>query len=132
MYPASAQEDMRGIGDRMLAAEDLLDGLAMDLDIDLSSMKAAIESASLQFEYLIVECEYPGGDSEDFYIGRMASIDDDMLQFDRFDALGQWEETSASIPISSITLVQFNTPYILKFSKYLKGVPPRKNETPRP
>jgi hypothetical protein len=110
--------------DRMLAGEDLLDGLELDLRFDLTSMQSAIESIAREYGRLIIECEDQDEDVEDFYIGQVVSIGGDTVQFDHFDGLGQWEESAASVPLEEITLLQFETPYIHRFWKYVSGTAP--------
>jgi len=112
--------------DRMLAGEDLLDGLKFDLRIDLTSMQSAIESIARECERLIIECEDRNEDVEDFYIGQVVSIGGESVQFDHFDGLGRWEESAASIPLEEITLLQFETPYTHRFWKYVGGTAPNK------
>ena len=59
--------------DRMLTAEGLLDGLNLTAEIDLSSLRAAIESIDRHYHRMIIECEMEGEDDEDFYIGTLVS-----------------------------------------------------------
>lgn len=54
-------------------------------------------------------------------IGRIDSTTETALVFHHFDGLGQWEEEPAAISLDEITLVQFDTPYIKHFSKYVGG-----------
>jgi hypothetical protein len=115
--------------DRMLKSEGLLGGLNLTAPIDITSIHKVIDSIARQYRRLIVECEERREDLEDFYIGQVASVDDDILRFDHFDGLGQWEKTTASIPLDEITLLQFETPYIQRFWKYLTGTAP--NEVSR-
>jgi hypothetical protein len=109
---------------RMLSGEGLLGGLDMAAPIDLTSMRTAVESIHQHFRRLIVECEERDEELEDFYIGTLVSIDDGELRFDHFDGLGQWSEVPATIQVDEITLVQFETPYIHQFWKYLSGPAP--------
>ena len=108
----------------MLAGEALLDGLKLDLRIDLTSIQSAIESIAREYGRLIIECEDRDEDIEDFYIGQAISIGGDSVQFDHFDGLGRWEKSAASIPLEEITLLQFETPYIHRFWKYVSGTAP--------
>lgn len=105
--------------DRMLAAEGLLDGLNLTAEIDLSTMRAVIESIDRHFHRMIVECEMEEEDDEDFYIGKLAALNDTELQFYHFDGLGRWESEAAIVPLAEITLIQFETPYIQRFWRYI-------------
>lgn len=112
--------------DRMLAAEGLVDGLNLTAEIDLSSMRLAIESIDRHFHRMIVECEMDNEDDEDFYIGKLVSCNESRLCFDSFDGFGHWDEDPTDIPLVEISLVQFETPYIQRFWKYI-GVPPARD-----
>lgn len=110
--------------DRMLAGEGLLGGLELQHTIDLSSMQCAITSIQQYFGRLIIECEDAAEDIEDFYIGCVVNVGDSVVAFDHFDGLGKWEEESAEIDLDEITLLQFQTPYIQRFWKYVNGTAP--------
>jgi hypothetical protein len=107
----------------ILSGEGLLEGLKVPLNLDLTGVRTAIETISEQFGLMIVECEEQDEEEEDFYIGKVASVDDDRLRFFHFDALGMWRKRASSIPCDEITLLQFETPYIQIFSRYLKNAP---------
>ena len=109
--------------DRMLLGEGLLGGLQRQMVIDLAGIKTAIQSIDEQFRLMIVECEEEEENLQDFYIGQLESATEAALMFHHFDGLGQWAEEPAEISLKEITLVQFDTPYIRHFSKYLHGRP---------
>jgi hypothetical protein len=109
--------------DRMLRGEELLGGLDRELEVDLNTIRAAIESVSRQFKLMTVQCEDAEEDVQDFYIGQVVSFEGTELIFDAFDALGQWNDESSRVLLDEITMVQFETPYIRHFSKYLTGSP---------
>ena len=107
--------------ENMLRAEGLLGGLDFAAQIDLSSMRSAIGSISECFENLIIECEDDDEDTQDFYIGSLVLATFDCITFRDFDGYGYWEAEPAEIDIDDITKVQFDTPYIRVFSKYLRS-----------
>ena len=109
--------------ENMLRAEELLKGLDFADKLDLSSMRSAIESISERFEHLIIECEDDDEDVQDYYIGSLVSADFDCITFRHFDGYGYWEAEPSKIDINEITKVQFDTPYIRVFSKYLRCGP---------
>lgn len=109
--------------DHMLVAEGLLHGLDQVPPINLRSISTAAVSAAEQFGMLIVECEELDEDIQGFYIGKLVSADDDALAFDNFDALGCWNETTHRIEWNEITLIQVDSAYLKRFSRYLSGVP---------
>lgn len=109
--------------DGMLAAEGLLGGLERPPPIDLATMRTAIASADQHLGRMIIECEDSEEPIEDFYIGRVASLDDQSVSFDHFDALGCWTTTPDRIGFDEITMLEFETPYLQRFWKYLENAP---------
>lgn len=105
----------------MLQAEGLTSGIDRVKPIDLTSMHTAIECISAQYPYLIVECETEDDDGSDdeFYIGSVVAMNFEILRFHKFDALGYWDNEPTEIWIEEITKLQFDTPYINTFTKYL-------------
>ena len=108
----------------MLAGEGLLSGLQQILHVDLNTIPTAIDTINRQFQIMIIEAEVPEEGIEEFYIGQAVSWDEESAQFDEFDALGQWESESSIIGLDEIAFIQFDTPYIKTFRKYLHGPPP--------
>lgn len=105
--------------DRMLAGEGLLAGLDVAPEIDLSTISAVIMSAAARFRFVIVECEDEHEDIEDFYLGEPVEVVGDMIRLRTVDALGKWEPQIAAIPLTEITKVQFDTPFVRRFTKYI-------------
>ena len=97
--------------DRMLVGEGLLDGLHQELHIDLESVLTAIETISHQFQFMIVRVEVPQSDIKEFYIGQAVSWDVETVQFDEFDALGQWVPESSMITTDEIAFIEFDSQY---------------------
>ena len=118
--------------ERMLAGEGLLGGLNLAADIDLSGLRNGIESVDRHFHRMIVECEAEDEELDDFYIGKLVSIDNEELRFDHFDGVGHWESEAAVISLPTVTLVQFETPYIQRFWKYLESAAPCDRESGAP
>jgi hypothetical protein len=111
--------------DHMFLSERLLAGLNMPHRIELSNMRSAILSIAAHYDQMIIECEDPDEDVEDFYIGVVLKVGIRFLQFRHYDGLGYWAQKASSIPLDEITKVQFDTPYIRIFSKYTReGTPP--------
>jgi hypothetical protein len=110
--------------DHMLLSEGLLAGLNMSHRIELSNMRSAILSIAAHYDQMIIACEDPDEDIEDFYIGVVLKVGVRFLQFRYYDTLGYWEEEASSIALDEITKVQFDAPYIRIFSKYTReGTP---------
>jgi hypothetical protein len=107
--------------ERMLAAEGLLDRITAAGDVPLDDIPQLLKALQRRAQNVIVECEDPNEDVEDFYIGQILSVDEDSVCFANFDGLGQWDDAPHTIPFGEITKVQFETPYLQTFSKYLEG-----------
>jgi hypothetical protein len=107
--------------ERMLAAEGMLDGVVTPDDIPLDDVRHLLTTLQRRGQNVIVECEDPDEDVEDFYIGQILSVDEGSVCFANFDGLGQWDDTPHAIPFEKVTKVQLNTPYLRTFSKYLEG-----------
>jgi hypothetical protein len=107
--------------ERMLAGEGILDRVGAPDDVPLQDVPELLRALQRRGDNVIVECEDAEENIEDFYIGRILSVDDDSLCFANFDALGRWDEAPDTIPFEEITKVQFETPYVRTFSKYLEG-----------
>ncbi|TWT87181.1 hypothetical protein Mal64_27170 [Pseudobythopirellula maris] len=82
-------------------------------------MRSAIDSIKTQYDGIIIECEDAEDESEDFYIGSVLSTNDEKVTLQHFDGLGTWEDAPSIIMLSDISLVQFDTPYVNTFWKYL-------------
>jgi hypothetical protein len=107
--------------ERMLAGEGILDRLEVAHDVPLQDLPELLKALQQRGDNVIVECEDAEEDIEDFYIGRILSVVGDTLAFANFDALGHWDEAPHTIPLEEITKVEFDTPYVRTFSKYLEG-----------
>lgn len=110
---------------RIIKAEGLQSGLDLRLHVDLKSMRTAITSIHAQFGRLIVECERKKPEDDEFYIGQLSAVSTTKIYMNEFDAAGVWCEEPAEISIRNITLVQFESPYLQMFWKY---VPPFEEE----
>lgn len=107
----------------MLHSEGLLGGLDLPLSLDLKSVRSAIESVQQQFSWLIAEIENPGGELG-FHIGQLNSIDENgKVRMRCFDNLGVWGYSLCEFPLEDVFLIQFETPYIKAFRKYLSEGP---------
>lgn len=107
--------------ERMLAAEGLLDQIAVPGDVSLDDIPQLLKALQRRGQNVIVECEDSDEDAEDFYIGQILSVEEDSVCFAHFDGLGRWDDAPYAIAFGEITQVQFETPYVQTFSKYLEG-----------
>ena len=104
-----------------LAAEGLLGQVAVPNDVSLEDVAHLLTSLQRRGHNVIVECEDIEEDVEDFYIGQILSVDEDSVCFANFDGLGRWDDVPHAIPFEKITKLEFDTPYVQTFSKYLEG-----------
>ena len=72
-------------------------------------------------QHVIVECEdRRAAEYDDFFIGRIVTLDDEAVSILSFDSMGRWDEEPCIIAYGDITRIQFDTPYINTITKYLK------------
>jgi hypothetical protein len=110
----------------MLAAEGILEQVGISYQIDLTSTHSILENLQALGRNVIIECEHrKDPDSDEFYVGQIVKIDKERLWFVCFDVRGQWDEEGILIPLADITKIQFDTPYVNIFSKYLTPLRPR-------
>lgn len=113
--------------ERMLRAEGLVGGLELPVTIDLTTLHSAIESIQASFEYMILNCD---DDDDlrrwDWLAGHPLSMERDRLSFRHYDKLGRWHAEPAVISFDEITSIEFDNPYLNRFTRYLD------NDTPAP
>jgi len=110
-----------GFYQQMLASEGLLDTAMVPQDLPRDDVASLLRALQNRKENVIVECEDSPDDLQDFSIGQILLFDDDTLYFAHFDEIGRWSKTPHTIPLDEITSIEFETPYIQTFSKYLNG-----------
>lgn len=109
---------------RMLHGEGFHGGAALNPYVAIDSIKKAIFTLYTCHQNVIVHCdEHPDADGGGYHIGRITMTRYDCFDFLFFDSLGNWFETPYEIPYSSVTKIEFRTPYIETFSKYLTKCP---------
>ena len=112
--------------ERMLAAEGILDQLTLSCKLPVDDIRHLLQALQQLGNNVIVECEDPDEEIEDFYIGQILSVDDESLCFANFDGMGRWDEAPHTIPLEEITKLQIDSPYMRTFSKYLEGPCPKR------
>jgi hypothetical protein len=106
---------------RMLRKEGILDSVGIPYKVPLTSIGALLRYFVSTRQNIIVQCESRESEDEDgFHIGRVLSAGADSVKFHYFSATGRWDARSYEIPISAITKVEFDTPYVNTFSKYVR------------
>lgn len=110
--------------EHMLTMEKLLDSVQTPDDVSLDNISELLRTLERRGKNIIVECEDGDREIEDFYIGRILSLEEKSVRFANFDPQGRWDDSPHVIPLREITQVQFETPYVNTFSKYLQGTCP--------
>lgn len=113
--------------ERILAGEGILDQIRPPCDVPLDDVASLLEFFQQRGDNVIVECEDRDENLEDFYIGRILSVDNESISFANFDTLGRWDDDPHTVSLQEISKVQFDTPYLKTFSKYLEGPCPHLN-----
>lgn len=113
--------------DQMLAAEKLLSGLIRPPEINIDSIRSAINSVASLYPQMIILSERTDEEGdlwEVFNIGSVVEIHEDLLEFRTYDSLGVWEEKPRTIWYSDITTIKFDTRYANIFWRHIQPRPP--------
>jgi hypothetical protein len=98
--------------------EGLRDKIAENQITDILDFYSVFERLSDYNEYIVIQCEFE--DNEQYFsIGKILSIEKDVIHFSNFDKMGMWEESERVIPIDKVTLVSIKDYYTNMFYKYL-------------
>lgn len=107
---------------KVCEAEHLLSGLTPSWKLDLSSIRNAIADVHRYHRYLKIYEEFTANEFFNSF-GRVVHFGEDSLLFQKFDADGEWEDELIRIWYEEIREVEFDTPYINMFTKYLSEPP---------
>lgn len=108
--------------EKMLEAEGILENLK-DPDIPhLSNMRELLTYFKFKEANIILECEYENSEDDIFMCGKVSEIENDTLWFKSFDALGCWLDEETGVDINDVTMIQFDTPYLNVFSKFVPTI----------
>jgi hypothetical protein len=111
--------------ERMFRGEGLMGLAGISYSVPLDDFRSLLAALQEMGQNVIVECEDPKKtDHDDFFIGRVVSLDDKVAWLLNFDPQGQWDDALSVINFGDITKVQFDTPYINTLSRYLRSPPP--------
>jgi len=114
-----ASGDREQFWERVVTGEGLLDGLALDASIDLTSFATALVSIAKRYSDLAILTV-----DDDLFVGRLLGQDDKELQLHSVDHLGAWDGLPSRIAFDQIARIQFGTPYLRLFMKYAPAPPP--------
>jgi hypothetical protein len=89
--------------------------------LDLSSMLAFIRSLVGRYQLVVLECESRTWCEEDeYYLGRLLSADENGVVVRCVDPVGAIDRDTTSVCHDDVTKVQFDTPYINLFARYVE------------
>lgn len=109
--------------DRMLAGEGLLGGTRVPFEINLSNLQTAVASIQTHYADIIAECEDDSEEETSFYLGRVLEVSSEGISLLYVDALGHWDDVPSLIALERITKIQFDTPYLRRFMRYVEPFP---------
>jgi hypothetical protein len=105
----------------MLRCEGLMEGVGIPYEVPLDDFRSLLTALHGRGQHVIIECEdRRTADYDDFFIGRIVCLDDEVVSIQCFDTLGKWDKEPCIIAYGDITKIQFDTPYINTMTKYLK------------
>jgi hypothetical protein len=117
--------------ERMFKGEGLLDRVGIAYTVPINDLRAVLQYLSERGMHVVLECELTGSDESDYYIGRLVSVSDEKVELLYVDSLGKWNKEPSVISSDSITKIEFDTPYINTFSKYIKAPGQTRNSLSR-
>lgn len=125
---ADVKRDRSGEHERFWEAifrgEGLMDRVGIPYEVPLDDFRLLLEALHLRGQHVIIECEdRKTEEDDDFFIGRLTALGDERVSIRYFDPMGRWDEKPCIIDYEGITKIQFDTPYINRLTKYLKGSP---------
>lgn len=108
----------------MFRGEGLMDRVGIAYEVPLDDFRSLLTALHGRGQHVIIECEdRKTPDDDEFFIGRIIHLGDEAVSFRHFDSMGRWDEEPWVIDYGDITKIQFDTPYINTYIKYLKGSP---------
>lgn len=106
--------------EKILKAEGIIDQVEFKKNVPISDITTALSWFSECGKNIIIECESSESVDDEYHIGKVIEIDEEDVWFVGFNAIGEWDREEIALKSNEITRIQFDTPYIDIFSKYLK------------
>jgi hypothetical protein len=106
--------------EKMLESEGLLPTYDQSNEVSLDDWGSLLRDLQERNRNIILECE--GQESSEhgtYFIGRILAVEFDSVSILNFDALGKWDGEPSNVPFLAITKIDYDTPYINMFSKYV-------------
>jgi hypothetical protein len=110
--------------ERVFRGEGLMEHVGISYDVPLDDFRSLLGGLHERGQHVVIECEdRENAAHNDYFIGRILSVDDESVTALYFNPLGVWDDEPSIISLGDITQVEFDTPYINIMSKYLKDPP---------
>lgn len=107
--------------EEMLSSERLMENVGIPYPVNCDSMVDLIRGLRSRAANIIVEHEYENSEDDDeFCLGKVVELTPESVSLLCLNANGVWDKDPTAIPITKITKVQFDTPYINIFSRYAR------------
>jgi hypothetical protein len=101
----------------MFEREGILENIGIQYQVNLTNFELLLKSLNDIKKPVIIECEE--NVKNKFYIGEIVALEEKHIKFKHFNSIGQWKKKEYKIEYNLITKVQFDTPYLNTFIKYL-------------
>lgn len=109
---------------KMFRGEGLMTPADAPFDVPLDNFRSLLATLYARGRYIIVQCEDRETDDNNYFdVGRIVRWGESSISFLGFTTTGKWFEKPWTIPYKNITQVEFDTPYINTYAKYLKPPP---------
>lgn len=109
---------------RMLVGEGIFRQVGIAYDVALDDFPALLRSLRDQGRLVTIDCEGPEGRDDDAsFFGRITALDGTSVTLSEFSVRGMWWEKPSVVPFCDITQVEFDTPYLNIYSRYLAPFP---------
>lgn len=111
----------------IIRSEGICTDYSLEHIIDLRSVELLMKSLFGRYDFVILECESRvWAEEDDYYIGRILSVDEERTVLKCFDSEGVWDSRSTSVQHRDVSKIEFDSPYINLFSRHLEGKLERK------
>ena len=108
----------------MLAGEGIFRRVGISYEVPLDDFPGLLRYLRDQGRLVTVDCESVDSPAEDAsYFGRIIALDESSVTLKEFSVRGRWWEEPSVVPFSAITKVQFDTPYLNTYARYLEPFP---------
>ncbi|AMV36678.1 hypothetical protein [Planctomyces sp. SH-PL62] len=110
--------------EKVFAGEGMLDQIGTDLDVSLEGIAPALDDLRRGGRFVVIECESRfDPEDDDFLIGPIVGLNVHEVAMRGFAPDGRWDRKRCRVALDSITQIQFDTPYIEAYRKYLAPPP---------